>query len=376
MYRALSPLVFWAVQLVCGVFVFFVHPKFGSVTLLAYSASVILLLYYFSGKKRFVVPSAPFLQATLLLHSTALFLPLASPTVTIRPLWDGFIQSLAVNPYMIAPAEVGPGISANFSFYSYVANVFSASPFSPIQQIFFKFAHLFSVQIGSDYSLMVFKSVGLLILGFTVVSSYSRFPVQGRLEKLMLIFWNPISILLISSQSDLAFLGSLIAFWMFFLREESTEDIKGALTSIAVLTFWPLALIGIRKQDITLKFGAVFLGTAFIFVLLFGGFWGMVSFFGENIRFSDFWFSQESTISYSVVFGVIGLAAVFSKMGNFTFQESVFLLLSSYFIVFTDVSGIAWASTMMFLVMRDNIDELKTAIFSLIGLIPIITRLL
>lgn len=372
----MSPLIFWAIQLISGISVFFLYPILGNQALLVYLIPFALFVYFFTTKKQFVIPSAPFVQSTLLLHSTALFLPIITTSHGIRPLWDGFVQSIAANPYMIAPADVGPGIASSFSYHSYLINIFSASPFSPTQQILFKFGYLFSEQIGNNHALMVFKSAGLLILGIAVFSSYSRFTVQGRLSKLMLVFWNPVAILLISSQSDLAFLGSLITLWMIFLREDSTEDIRGAISSIAFLTYWPLALIGIRKEDATWKFGGIFLLTTVIFALLFGGYWGLLSFFGENIRFSDFWFYQETWIgNISVVFVLI-LTFLFSRKTEMSWVETAFVLFSSYFIVFTDASGIAWTSTMIFLVMREKIDELKTAIFSLIGILPIITRLL
>jgi len=189
--------------------------------------------------------------------AVAVRLPLAIPPVgadsdMVRYVWDGRVQLLGYNPYLVLPAD--PAMAATHT--DETRNMPSArarTPYPPGAQLFFRLV------VGLHDSSIAMKLALLVCDLMTIVVLWRWLVITGRNEWLALVYaWNPLVILEIAYSGHIDGLGALwIAASAFWLARKRTSLASIAFVLAVATKFLPIVLAPlfwgrVRPRDLLL----------------------------------------------------------------------------------------------------------------------------
>lgn len=182
-------------------------------------------------------------------------LPLAIPPVgadsdLVRYVWDGRVQLLGYNPYLVLPAD--PAMAATHDDETrHMPSARARTPYPPAAQLFFRLV------VGLHDSTGAMKIALLACDLLTIVVLWRWLVATGRNEWLALAYaWNPLVILEIAYSGHIDGLGALwIAASAFWLARKRTALASIAFVLAVATKFLPIVLAPlfwgrVRPRDI------------------------------------------------------------------------------------------------------------------------------
>lgn len=202
--------------------------------------------------------------------AVAVRLPLAIPPVgsdsdMVRYVWDGRVQLLGYNPYLVLPAD--PAMSATHTAETrQMPSARARTPYPPGAQLFFRL--VVALHDSSGAMKLALLACDLL----TIVVLWRWLVITGRNEWLTLAYaWNPLVVLEIAYSGHIDGLGALwIAASAFWLARKRTSLASIAFVLAVGTKFLPIVLAPlfwgrVRPRDILLG-GAVFVALYLPFI--------------------------------------------------------------------------------------------------------------
>ena len=198
--------------------------------------------------------------------AVAFRLPLALPRAgpdsdMVRYVWDGRVQLLGYNPYLVVPAD--PAVASTHTDDTrYMPSARAHTPYPPGAQLFFRLV----VWLHDSSRAMKLALVGCDLL--TILVLWRWLVATGRREWLVLAYaWNPLVILEVAHSGHIDALGALwitaSAYWLARRRTAlaSIAFVLAVTTKLLPIVLVPLYWRRIRMRDA--------LAGAALFVLLY-----------------------------------------------------------------------------------------------------------
>jgi alpha-1,6-mannosyltransferase len=186
--------------------------------------------------------------------AVAFRLPLAIPTAgpdsdMVRYLWDGRVQLLGYNPYLVLPSD--PAMSRTHTAETrQMPSLRARTPYPPGAQLFFRLV----VALHDSSRAMKLALVACDLL--TILVLWRWLVATGRSEWLVLAYaWNPLVVLEIAHSGHIDALGALwitaSAYWMAKRRTAlaSIAYVLAVATKILPIVLLPLFWRRIRLRD-------------------------------------------------------------------------------------------------------------------------------
>ena len=191
-----------------------------------------------------------------------LAIPLAGPdSDMVRYVWDGRVQLLGYNPYLVVPAD--PAVASTHTDETrHMPSARAHTPYPPGAQLFFRMV----VWLHDSSRAMKLALLGCDLL--TIVVLWRWLVVTGRREWLVLAYaWNPLVVLEVAHSGHIDALGALwitaSAYWLARRRTAlaSIAFVLAVTTKLLPIVLVPLYWGRIRMRDA--------LAGAVLFVLLY-----------------------------------------------------------------------------------------------------------
>lgn len=198
--------------------------------------------------------------------AVAFRIPLALPTVgpdndMVRYVWDGRVQRLGYNPYLVLPAD--PAMAPTHTDETrMMPSRHTRTPYPPGAQLFFRLV------VGLHDSSRAMKLALVACDLMTIVVLWRWLAITGRREWLALAYaWNPLVVLEVAHSGHIDALGALwlvaSAFWLARRRTAlaSIAFVLAVATKLLPIVLVPLYWRRVRARDA--------LAGAVLFVLLY-----------------------------------------------------------------------------------------------------------
>jgi hypothetical protein len=199
--------------------------------------------------------------------AVAFRIPLALPRVgpdndMVRYIWDGRVQRLGYNPYVVLPAD--PAMAATHTDETRMMPSRRArTPYPPGAQLFFRFV------VGLHDSSRAMKLALVACDLMTIVVLWRWLIVTGRREWLALAYaWNPLVVLEVAYSGHIDALGAMwlvaSAFWLARRRTAlaSIAFVLAVATKLLPIVLAPLFWRRVRPRDALA--GAVLFGLLYL----------------------------------------------------------------------------------------------------------------
>jgi len=197
----------------------------------------------------------------------AIPIPIFVDDLLYRTIWDGWLQTNGVNPYLYVPGADQLELLKNNSLYPLIFRDGHFASSSPFFEVIYRFIGFLFDHLGLAYTILIHKGVSILA---DVAIIYSLFKLSEitdiKYHHIVALAWNPFLILFFTSQGLLIQLSALPLIWFFYYFSHKQFSISAMIWGLVMLTspigWFGLPLIIFRMQFATKKW--IFLSLAIL----------------------------------------------------------------------------------------------------------------
>jgi hypothetical protein len=190
--------------------------------------------------------------------------PVGADSDMVRYIWDGRVQKLGYNPYVVVPSD--PAIAfAHTVETARMPSLRARTPYPPGAQVFFRAV----VSVSESPLAMKLALVGCDLL--TILLLWRWLVITGKHEWLVVTYaWNPLVVLEVAHSGHIDALGALwIAASAFWLSRRRTALASIAFVLAVATKFLPIVLAPLYVRRVRLRDAAL---AATLFAVLYGQF--------------------------------------------------------------------------------------------------------
>lgn len=187
-------------------------------------------------KASLTIATGYLLLMALIVRIGAIPIPIFCDDLLYRALWDGWLQSNALNPYLYRPTSEQLDLLKNNDLRDLIFKGTHYTSYSPLYEVIYRFTGWFYDRFGLAYAILVHKGLSIAI---DLVAIYSLSMLTQRTNKpkryVAAFALNPFLILFLTSQGLFVQISALAVIWFFYLFYTKHYTLAGLVWGLVML---------------------------------------------------------------------------------------------------------------------------------------------
>ena len=187
-------------------------------------------------KSNIALTSGYILLMAFVIRIGAIPIPIFIDDLLYRALWDGWLQSNALNPYLYLPSSEQLELLKSNDLRDLVFRENDYTSYSPLYEVFFRYTGWLYDHFGLAYAILWQKGVSIAIDLATIYSLVMLTEQTDKPIRYVAGFaWNPFLILFITSQGLIVQIGALAIIWFLYLIYSKNYMLANLLWGMVML---------------------------------------------------------------------------------------------------------------------------------------------
>jgi hypothetical protein len=158
------------------------------------------------------------LGTAALIRFAALPVPIFMDGEVYRAIWDGWLQQQSMNPYAHVPSSQSLNLLHSSTLFQLLTDAGAYTAFNPMQEVLYRITGVLYDHFGLGTTILIQKGMSAILDLSIIASLWHAFKEWNRpTSYLLLLAWNPLLVLFITSQGLFIQLSGLMFIWICLL---------------------------------------------------------------------------------------------------------------------------------------------------------------
>jgi len=204
----------------------------------ALSLAAIAYLYALKQlKENLAITTGYLLLMAVIVRIAAIPVPIFIDDLLYRTLWDGWLQSNSLNPYLYRPTSEQLELLKSNDVRELIFKGTHYTSYSPLYEVIYRFTGWFYDHFGLAYAILLHKGLSIIIDVTAIYSLIMLTELTQKPKRYVAAFaWNPFMILFLTSQGLFVQISALVVVWFFYLIYRKNYKLAGLVWGLVMLS--------------------------------------------------------------------------------------------------------------------------------------------